>query len=165
MKMGGNQFVLQCRIFTSYQTIVIYIYMSLSYWIKFINLNIAVMQKNKIYEFFRDLQTSLIFNTINVHQSGVLQEIVWRLSDQKVSITSLYFLIAFRGCVSDQLYVFSIYSGESRQNTLRACCTVLRFLIHIENSGWCQVCFSSLRIRFLTHLSSMIELYFHAVDI
>lgn len=41
--------------------------MSLSYWIKFINLNIAVMQKNKIYEFFRDLQTSLIFNTINVH--------------------------------------------------------------------------------------------------
>lgn len=70
-----------------------------------------------------------------------------------------YFTVSFLfeavSLLSSMFMVF--YSGESMENALRACCNGIKIgkiLIHRENNDGRQVCFSSLRIRFLTHLSS-----------
>ncbi|CAF2035409.1 unnamed protein product, partial [Brassica napus] len=70
-----------------------------------------------------------------------------------------YFTVSFLfEAVSLLSFMFMVfYSGESMENALRACCNGIKIgkiLIHRENNDGRQVCFSSLRIRFLTHLSS-----------
>lgn len=82
-----------------------------------------------------------------------------------------YFTVSFLfEAVSLLSFMFMVfYSGESMENALRACCNGIKIgkiLIHRENNDGRQVCFSSLRIRFLTHLSSQwFEWFFRAVDI